>query len=536
MMLSKQQIHDLIAQGEGISLEFKTCAQQLNRDVYQSVCAFLNRHGGFLLLGVQDNGNISGIAPQAVEQVRKDFVTTINNPQKLTPPAYLSIETVTIHDKIVLLVHVPESSQVHRCNGRIYDRNEDGDLDITASTTLVAQLYLRKDNNFSENRVYSWIQPEDLRADLIERCRRHVRINRKSHPWVDMDDVALLKSAKLIRIDPESRKSGVTLAGVMLFGTDSLILDVCPPHRTDCLLRKVDMDRYDDRDLIRTNLLDSYDRILAFIQKHLPDPFYLEGIERRSLRDAIFREVASNILIHREYASGVPARLIIERGKVTTYNANRPHGFGLIDPAHFVPFPKNPVLAAFFREIDRADELGSGMRKMMLYGKKYGGADPQLIEGDVFRMVISVPEFEQVANLGGSKTSPAESGRASNAGGTEYGQHGAKTGPRWDQDGTKMGSGWDQDGTKTGAAKDKKNTGEPETIQREILKYCLEPQSIVALMRIFGRTNRTKFKTDFLTPLLEQGLLERTIPDRPTSKNQKYRTTEQGKKILHHEQ
>lgn len=107
MMLSEQQIHDLIAQGEGISLEFKTCAQQLNRDVYQSVCAFLNRHGRFLLLGVQDNGNISGIAPQAVEQVRKDFVTTINNPQKLTPPAYLSIETVTIHDKIVLLVHVP---------------------------------------------------------------------------------------------------------------------------------------------------------------------------------------------------------------------------------------------------------------------------------------------------------------------------------------------------------------------------------------------------------------------------------------------
>ncbi len=124
-----------------------------------------------------------------------------------------------------------------------------------------------------------------------------------------------------------------------------------------------------------------------------PTPF--KGMERRSLRDAIFREVTSNILIHREYSSGVPARLIIERGKVTTYNASRPHGFGPIDPAHFVPYPKNPVLGAFFREIDRADELGSGMRKMMLYGKKYGGADPQLIEGDVFRMVISVPEFEQ---------------------------------------------------------------------------------------------------------------------------------------------
>ena len=44
-------------------------------------------------------------------------------------------------------------------------------------------------------------------------------------------------------------------------------------------------------------------------------------------------------------------------------------------------------------EIDRADELGSGMLKMMMYGKKYGGLDPQLIEGDIFRMIISVPEF-----------------------------------------------------------------------------------------------------------------------------------------------
>jgi len=78
--------------------------------------------------------------------------------------------------------------------------------------------------------------------------------------------------------------------------------------------------------------------------KHLPDPFYLEGIERRSLRDAIFREVASNMLIHREYASGVPARFIIERGEVTTFNANRPHGFGALDPETFAPYPKNPVL------------------------------------------------------------------------------------------------------------------------------------------------------------------------------------------------
>lgn len=38
-------------------------------------------------------------------------------------------------------------------------------------------------------------------------------------------------------------------------------------------------------------------------------------------------------------------------------------------------------------------ELGSGMRKMMKYSRAYSGADPELVEGDVFRMVIRVPEF-----------------------------------------------------------------------------------------------------------------------------------------------
>ena len=46
----------LIKQGEGISVEFKECRRTLNRDVYETVCAFLNRHGGDLLLGVSDAG------------------------------------------------------------------------------------------------------------------------------------------------------------------------------------------------------------------------------------------------------------------------------------------------------------------------------------------------------------------------------------------------------------------------------------------------------------------------------------------------
>ena len=54
------------------------------------------------------------------------------------------------------------------------------------------------------------------------------------------------------------------------------------------------------------------------------------------------------------------------------------------------------MIARFFREIGRADELGSGVRSLMKYGKAYGDADPEMIEGNVFRIVVKVPEFGRI--------------------------------------------------------------------------------------------------------------------------------------------
>ena len=49
-------IHKLICQGKVKSTKFKSYSNQLPRKVYKTACAFLNRHGGTILLGVQDDG------------------------------------------------------------------------------------------------------------------------------------------------------------------------------------------------------------------------------------------------------------------------------------------------------------------------------------------------------------------------------------------------------------------------------------------------------------------------------------------------
>ena len=85
---------------------------------------------------------------------------------------------------------------------------------------------------------------------------------------------------------------------------------------------------------IRTNLLESYDRLIAFADKHLDDKFYLEGTQRIDVRNKITRELCANLLIHREFFNPYPAKLIIEKNCIRTENANRAKMIGKLD-IHF---------------------------------------------------------------------------------------------------------------------------------------------------------------------------------------------------------
>ena len=72
----------------------------------------------------------------------------------------------------------------------------------------------------------------------------------------------------------------------------------------------------------------------------------------------------------------------------------------------------------------------------------------------------------------------------------------------------------------------------PSRDQVEVLRNCLTDKSLVDLMADAGRVNRTKFRDQVLNPLLAEGLIEMTIPEKPRSSNQKYRLTPAGRAVL----
>ena len=110
------------------------------------------------------------------------------------------------------------------------------------------------------------------------------------------------------------------------------------------------------------------------------------------LGNTIVREMISNTLMHREFTSSYTAKFVIEKKRMYVENANRASKEGIITVDNLEPNPKNPIIAAFFRNIGYADQLGSGVRKLFKYSKYYSGRDPQFVEDDVFRIVVPLDD------------------------------------------------------------------------------------------------------------------------------------------------
>jgi len=301
MKMNHLQIEKILQEGEGKTVEFKTSKDQLNKDVFETICAFLNRAGGFLILGISDKKEVLGVNETAVQRILDSLVINANNPQKLNPPLYISPEVLEYENKKLIATYIPESSQVHSTAGRIYDRNEDGDFNITNQAALVTQMYLRKQNTYSENQVFPFVVMADFDENIFDRVRALVKNQRRNHPWEELSNAHLMKSAGLFKRDMQTGIEGYTLAGILLFGSEGLIKNVLPHYKTDAILRVQNTDRYDDRDYIKSNLIESYLRLMKFARKHLPDKFHLEDDQRISVRDLLFREIIGNLLVHREY-------------------------------------------------------------------------------------------------------------------------------------------------------------------------------------------------------------------------------------------
>lgn len=556
-MISEKQIQELLNSGESTTVEFKLCTDHLSASVYETVCAFLNREGGQIIVGVDDSGTLIGVNRPCIENMTKSFINTLNNPQLFIPIAFLTPEVVEVDGKTVIYINVPESSQVHRYKGKYYDRVGDADNDISQCFYLVDNIHLRKRRESSETTVFPLLTLDDFDKDTFKTMRAHIAIHNERHPWLTMSNEEILHDS-FWRKDPLTNKEGFIMAAILLFGKESSLLSCCPFHRTDAIYRNMSYDRYlhplptdpdiryHDRDMVCANLIESYGRLMKFVDRNMPDKFRLDeqNINRLDVRNLIFREIVANMLIHREYSHSFSSKLLLFADRVITENWTKPVQYGDVTIDNWESHTKNPLITKVFREMKWVEELGSGKKNIKKYAPLY--YDDYRIEiqnNEKFVFTITYREAQN-AELGTGevglswdqvtdKSAPSHQQVGTKS--ENYNQHdnnelreehqqvgtksptsrhqvGTKSAPSRHQVGTKLGLSWDQ--------------------VTELLSYCATERSIVEISDLMGLSDRTKFRRKYINPLLNEGFLSMTIPDKPSSPLQKYYTTEKGKLSL----
>lgn len=135
------------------------------------------------------------------------------------------------------------------------------------------------------------------------------------------------------------------------------------------------------------------------------------------------------------------------------------------------------------------------MRNSYKYTKMYSGGEPVFTEADVFTIVIPLSEAA-TATVGPTIQDTTQVTV---------------------QDTTQVTT---QDTTQVDT-QDARQDGEDK--YKALVEYCIEPKSKREMMRFLGLVNVNYFRKAYLAPLLETGRIVMTIPDKPTSRNQRYK-------------
>ncbi len=383
-MTTQEKFIALTRKGEDTRIEYKTCTEDVSESLYESVCSFLNHSGGQILVGVQNDGTIIGINPDKAEDLKSNIVTSINNPELFLPCPYFTPRIMEVEGKTVMLLDIPCGQYVYRFKGRYWDRNEDADIDVTDQPELLLSIFERKNPHLFEERIVEELTMEQLDAKTFQYCRNILATIKPSHSWLQMTDEEILLSTHLAKKD--DGKLQLKYAALILFGTEDAITELMPRYRFEAVFHMCtyaqynDMsqfpNRYDDRRTLRLNLIQVYDQLGAFVERYLPDKFYLPAntMQRQNLRWDLFREIVGNLCVHTDFSSGYACFFHVFKDRVVTKNPTRllpeiPEGELTIQ--QLSNYTKNPLLVRVFHELNWAEDLGSGTRNILRYAPLY---------------------------------------------------------------------------------------------------------------------------------------------------------------------
>jgi ATP-dependent DNA helicase RecG len=405
--MTAKQLRRIIAGGETLDVEFKGEKRSAlnDRELVEAVVCLANRTAvapGWLLVGVEDNGTVTGARP------RHDATTDLDRVAALVaartrPALAVQVAEHSLDGMSVLVVEVPPQQHVVcTSDGQFLRRTLGGDgRPACAPMDALAIQSQQADRGQLDPsaQVVGGARWEDLDPLEFERFRRSVRERRgrSDESLLDLPDLELAKALGVV--DANGSPRALRLAAVLLFGKDDALRRFAPGDEVAFqVLRGLDVEV---NDFFRWPLLRVMEEIEARIRARNREEELMVGLLRVGVPDypeRALREALANALIHRDYQrlGAVHFQWHSDRIEISS-PGGFPEGVRLDNLLVTAPRPRNPLLADAFKRAGIVERTARGIDTIFFEQLRNGRPAPSYARSDTTGVVVVIPGGE--ANL-----------------------------------------------------------------------------------------------------------------------------------------
>lgn len=391
-----QLVQNMVDDGESYEVEFKGERRSAlaDRDLVETVVCLANGAGGVLLIGVEDDGTITGARPRH-EQDKTDPLRLqaliANNTQ---PPVTVQVALVEIEGSPVTVVQVPASKRVVGTNRGTYVRRAIGGDGKPMCVPYHAHEMLAHEIDRGAADFATLPLPEAAWEDLdpteFERVRRLVTAAGEHGDRIlaRLSDHEIAQALGLVR-DHDL----VTAGAMLLFGHANAIRRFLPTH--EAAFQVLQGVQVETNEFMTFPLLRLAEEFFGRFRARNREEEVQAGLFRvpiAAYSETAFREALANALTHRDYTrrGAVHVQWGEEQVEISS-PGGFPDGINVGNLLVAPPYPRNPLLTDAFKRAGLVERTGRGINRMFMEQLRVGRLAPDYGRSTAHHVVTILP-------------------------------------------------------------------------------------------------------------------------------------------------
>jgi len=364
-------IAELLISGESEKVEYKSDKNgQLSlNSIIEAVVCLANQSGGYLIIGVEDNGLVTG-TPRLKKEPPELLRAKIYS--KTRPRLWVNAWAERYDGKDVLIIEVPRQILTATSDGKYIRRGIEGDgrpacLPMEPHEIMSLLSYVGQKDVTAEKLK---LDMDALDVEAVDLLLNTV-INVGEEQLSNLMDDEVLRILGIVAPD-----GNVTLAGLLSCGKEEILREIVPFHEV--------MLNHFDGTLLKAQKVYHGSLITIFFELMRQYNTYNRGIAeiiKNGIRHEIplidfeaYREAVANALIHRDFsvASSVSINWYEDGRLIISNPGGFVEGVTVDNILSITPYPRNPLLSEIFRRAGIVEKTGRGVDKIFVGQAKYG--------------------------------------------------------------------------------------------------------------------------------------------------------------------